>query len=433
MKRRSVVWIVIICSLLVVIAIGYVGVSYITKKENDNKQLDIKQDTEELSNEKDSDNVQSNKNVSNNKKDSVNFYYRNLEDGTIAITKCVVNEPQDIVEIPSKLDGKIVSRIVGIFGKNIKNVKKVVIPESVKEIHNCFDQNTYIEEVEMKGSIEIVGENSFVGCSKIKKLEFKDGLKYIENAAIYGCENLEELYIPGTVQFIGDYQKPNDWSNNIKESRGLLGLACANKLTIHAPKDTLVESYINELSALYKEKNVSGKLKVNYDFVFVADETFTNHSKMKSTTGRDINFAYVVLDDGTLSIYEYYTNTTKDVVEIPEQIDGMKVSKIENLFYKDENVKKVILPNTLKEIGDWCFVKAKNLEEIQTSENLEKIARYSIFGCDKLKSLRCYDKLNSIASGISIAFCSDDLTIVGPANSFIEKYAKKQHIDFKVE
>lgn len=87
-------------------------------------------------------------------------------------------------------------------------------------------------------------------------------------------------------------------------------------------------------------------------------------------------------------LYKYIGND--EVVRIPGAYyqDGkrMNVTKIEEkAFSNDENIKVVIMPNTVKEISYQSFYNLKNLERIKISKNIEIFSGLSFFQCDKLK------------------------------------------------
>ena len=88
------------------------------------------------------------------------------------------------------------------------------------------------------------------------------------------------------------------------------------------------------------------------------------------------------------TLYKYIGND--EVVRIPGTYyqDGkrMNVTKIEEkAFSNDENIKAVIMPNTVKEISYQSFYNLKNLERIKISKNIEIFSGLSFFQCDKLK------------------------------------------------
>ena len=63
--------------------------------------------------------------------------------------------------------------------------------------NNAFKGNESIEEIEVPGTIQIIGDSAFENCANLKTIRFHEGLKHIGKRAFYHCENMEgELILP---------------------------------------------------------------------------------------------------------------------------------------------------------------------------------------------------------------------------------------------
>lgn len=58
-------------------------------------------------------------------------------------------------------------------------------------------------------NVRVIGENAFVGASRMKTVYFARTINTIENSAFRGCGRLEWLTIPGCIKTIGDYAFAN--------------------------------------------------------------------------------------------------------------------------------------------------------------------------------------------------------------------------------
>lgn len=86
------------------------------------------------------------------------------------------------------------------------------------------------------------------------------------------------------------------------------------------------------------------------------------------------------------------------VIEIPDTYQGYPVTKIgEDAFWLRENIKKVILPDSIVEIGDGAFSES-NLTEIELSNNL-KIIGSSAFSRTELKKISIPESVVEIGGG----------------------------------
>ena len=190
-------------------------------------------------------------------------------------------------------------------------------------------------------------------------------------------------------------------------------------------------------------------------------------------------------DEKTLTIFGVYDKKAK-IYDIPSEIENKQVTAInQNAFGGMNNIEEVIVPGTVKKIGDAAFAFEHNLKKItfkegvkeigsicfgedtaltevilpnslekigndafSTCESLEKITipvgvkrieTNTFAGCPKLKEVHLSDSVEFIqseveADGIYSAFDqSPNVTIYAPKGSYAEKYAKQENIKFVAE
>lgn len=108
--------------------------------------------------------------------ETVDFFYSVLSDGTASITG-VKNEDVRKLNIPSTVDGRIVTQIAS----------------------HAFSDNHVIEEVFFPSSITRINSNAFQRCESLKNIEFSEGLKIIGHSAFYMCPSLIEIFLPASL------------------------------------------------------------------------------------------------------------------------------------------------------------------------------------------------------------------------------------------
>lgn len=73
---------------------------------------------------------------------------------------------------------------------------------------------------------------------------------------------------------------------------------------------------------------------------------------------------YYGIENGRITITRF--QGTASEVRLPEQIEGMPVSRIERkAFLSRKNLRRVFLPDSLEEIGDWAFAYCGGLKEVR--------------------------------------------------------------------
>lgn len=91
------------------------------------------------------------------------------------------------------------------------------------------------------------------------------------------------------------------------------------------------------------------------------------------------------IENGEVVITKYIGNS--EIVVIPEEINGLKVTKIgEEAFRNIDTLSRVVLPETMKEIGVMSFTDCGKLVEIDI-KNVEKIHWYAFARCYNLKTV----------------------------------------------
>ena len=104
------------------------------------------------------------------------------------------------------------------------------------------------------------------------------------------------------------------------------------------------------------------------------------------------NYSY----DGKLRILEYLKD--EEIVTIPNEIDGIPVSKIEKGAFINKKARKVIFSENVREMNRETFVDCPNLEEVVFNDGFESMTRKSFSNCPSIKTVHlpksCYKFTN---------------------------------------
>ena len=135
------------------------------------------------------------------------------------------------LSLKEHIDVKNTTRIImgGAFEDN-KKIKEVILPEGIIGIGDyVFKGCDNLESINLSSNIERIGMDSFentkylnnmstdeYGCKyvgnlllayvdrEINEIKIKEGTKLIAGNVFYNTENIKEIYIPKSVQYIGD-------------------------------------------------------------------------------------------------------------------------------------------------------------------------------------------------------------------------------------
>lgn len=100
----------------------------------------------------------------------------------------------------------------------------------------------------------------------------------------------------------------------------------------------------------------------------------------------NVTLFYQIIDDYSLDIYKVEC-LGKQIIRIPDEIDGHTITGIFPEAFLSSDVKKIILPETINYIGHGAFKDCKYLEEINIPDAVENIECAAFEGCDNLASV----------------------------------------------
>lgn len=124
-------------------------------------------------------------------------------------------------------------------------------------------------------------------------------------------------------------------------------------------------------------------------------------------------YTYTLLEDGTVAIDGY--SGEPSTLEVPGEIDGYTVSAIsESAFANKSGLRKVILPETLKKIGDYAFYDCTGLTSVEAA-GLEQIGHSAFYGCSALKKVTWSEELTHIGDS-AFASCTKLASLTVPSS-----------------
>lgn len=91
-------------------------------------------------------------------------------------------------------------------------------------------------------------------------------------------------------------------------------------------------------------------------------------------------------------------------VEIPDEIEGCPVTAIEKkAFLSKKTLRRVRIPETVAEIGDWAFAYCGNLEQVEFTGQQIRFGKAVFLECGKLKRLAAAGKNEAAAALLAAA------------------------------
>ena len=128
--------------------------------------------------------------------------------------------------------------------------------------------------------------------------------------------------------------------------------------------------------------------------------------------------------DGGIRILSHYYDEEETQIELPEEIDGMKVVSLgPNAFYQHKSVASITLTNNVKSLEGSPFYRCYSLKELVIPASVEKIEGNPVFRCSSLEKI-AVDPDNEVFSAVDGVLFNKERTrlIAYPEGKTAENY-----------
>lgn len=272
-------------------------------------------------------------------------------------------------------------------------IKQISIPSNVKTIgYNAFGY-TNLKSIIIPKSVKEIADYAFQNCKKLKKIEIGAGVTDIGEGVFINC-GTTSVKINGKVKCIGDYAFQNNAKlttinipNTVTEIQYATFKNCTNlsKITFPSKLEKVGGQTFNGTKWYAKQKNGA---------VYTGKVFYTYKGKLP---------ANITIKNGTKGIAGFALCDCKTA----------------------SNVKKIVIPNTVTNIGELAFANCSKMKSIVIPSSVKEIRKYAL-GYVKSKNgnysySEHYDKqLSKI----------NNFTIYGKKGSEAERYAKENGFKF---
>ncbi len=276
------------------------------------------------------------------------YEYKVLEDDTVEITRYVGND--GVLDIPSTIDGKLVTSIGKNAFQNCDSLTTVTIPSSVISIgdyafYHCsglitvtipdsvtsigtfaFHLCSELTAITIPGSIKKINDYTFDYCLSLQTVVISNGVESIGKDAFCGCRELMTITIPNSVTSIGN--------SAFWDCSGLTAVTIPNSVT------SIGESAFSECSGLTTITIPGGIPKIEA-------RTFSRCSSLQA----------VVISNGVESIED-------------------------KAFEGCNSLTSITIPNSVKSIGKYVFSECFSLRTIFIPDSVISIEDFVFNRCN---------------------------------------------------
>lgn len=369
-------------------------------------------------------------------------------DGKLIISKGITEIGFASFNLANKITGVEIPDSVTLISdyafQYCKGLKKVKIPGSVKKIgvgyngyENCqtFNGCSNIETVVLEEGLEEIGGRVFNACSKVKEWKLPKSLKGIGPRAFQSI-GVEEFNIPENVEWIdatfissSNLSRINVDSNNKyftsvdgilfdKDSTRLIKYPEKRDGSSYEVPDTVKTIDVNAFIACknLQEITIADSVEKIGDSAFYGSELktinlgggITNISNKPFYEAWNLTSINVITENDkyesengilfnkgkTILIKCPPVTMNGEVYEIPNT-----VAEIGDQAFFTSHIKNVIIPSSVKKIGNESFFACSNLEEVNIPEGLEQIGWNAFCRCHKIKTIVVPSSVTFIGGG----------------------------------
>ena len=311
--------------------------------------------------------------------------------------------------------------------------EEYAIPEGTVDISYAFYKNWELKKLSVPASVE---DSSYAceDCMFLKELDLAEGLQYIDEYAFTRTVDLKTVTFPESLLEIGDYAFGEGCLSSV---------TFLSKNTVIAPSmlwridedETLKDKYDDSPSMLaaYQQYmlNFIGGVVYGYSESTAREFASGNQYQFNSLDALEDEAFTEYEEDGIhYHIYENHVTVSSadesvESVVIPEKIKGLPVTAVDDkAFFQHFYLTDIILPKTVKKIGEKAFKYAVNLRNINfggtetignqafakcwslialdlnlTASNLKVIESRAFENCSAVKTVNLGKQVNTVGAG----------------------------------
>lgn len=264
-----------------------------------------------------------------------------------------ITEGYKKADIPAQINGVNVTAIADNAFAGIKTLTMITLPNTLTTIGNASFKGCRLTSLELGDNVTSIGESAFEGNSTLSQVVFGSGINNIGDGAFSATESRIKIKL------------------ELKEVNSVTGSPWgASAAQIYwRTEDT---------SCFYFDKS----------------------------TGTLLGFK--PLDHTVSSEHTHSNNHT--VASIPNEINGVTVTKIANQAFKGVPITSLTLPNTITEIGDYAFYQTK-LTELEIPSSVISAGEYCFAQTSTLRAVTIPGSLSVLPAYMFFASGTAPMTV----------------------
>ena len=275
--------------------------------------------------------------------------------------------------------------LAGIYNTKLEEIK---FPSTLEYIRNFgIGGNTKLKSANMSSTkIDKIGVAGFGDCTALSEVIFPDTLYKIGTGAFLGCSSLAEVTLPESLAVVEQYAFTGTAMKSIivPDSVTSIGYGAFGYEDETTPVDNflIIGSYDSQAYVYSKDSDEDYGYKNDFDFT--TPEAFNEQAEYNALD-KDIynDFEYTAINGEAIITGYYGVDLT---IEVPEEINGMTVTRIYTSAFESSNAEEIIIPESVKTIDKLVFYGCEYLKNL-TIKGAETIGESAFVMCNALENI----------------------------------------------
>lgn len=314
-------------------------------------------------------------------------------------------------------------KTIGDFAfANCSYVTSITIPASVTSIgESAFASCRLLEgEIVIPDGVAVIPTSAFAYCGQITGLKIGKNVTTINANAFTDCRKLTSISIPDSVLFIDEYAfamcvgvTELDLGNGIETvgPYAFSGMSKIEKVTVPNTVKNICEGAFMKCNALATVELGSGVEMIDLG-AFAETALWENTKTNEVYVGKwflglkDTKATLISIKDDTVGIANFALYANKN---LPDIILPNSVKSIGNAAFANASFNNIVIGNGVEIIGEQAFLGCKNLSTVIlgsydfgkgtiTGSNLKNIESYAFKDCSSLEKIEIPETVKSIGS-----------------------------------